>query len=47
MGKVKAVGGIGFRDLEWFNMALLAKQGWKLIQNPESLVTKVMRDKYF
>jgi hypothetical protein len=36
MGLSKDVGGLGYRDLESFNMALLAKQGWCLIQNPNS-----------
>lgn len=28
-------------------MALLAKQGWRFIQNPSSLVAKIFREKYF
>jgi hypothetical protein len=47
MRKSKASGGMGFRDLEVFNLALLAKQGWRLIQQPESLVAQIMRDKYY
>jgi hypothetical protein len=38
---------MGYRDLECFNMALLVKQGWRLIQNPESLVARIFRENYY
>lgn len=31
-------GGLGFWDRHSFNLALLAKQGWRFIQNPSSIV---------
>jgi hypothetical protein len=43
MGISKAFGGLGFRDLIIFNQALLAKQGWHIIQNPNSLVSRLLR----
>lgn len=46
MGKAKSIGGLGFRDLESFCLAMLAKQGWKLIQRPNSLATQVLKLKY-
>lgn len=39
-------GGLGFRDIEIFNDALLAKIGWRLIKEPNSLLAQVLLGKY-
>nr|XP_027103245.1 uncharacterized protein LOC113724555 [Coffea arabica] len=44
--KSKGEGGLGFRDLEAVNLALLAKQIWRIITNPNLLVSKVLKAKY-
>ncbi|CAN1192242.1 Uncharacterized mitochondrial protein AtMg00310, partial [Linum perenne] len=43
----KSVGGLGFCDLHHFNLALLARQGWRIISEPESLLAHVFKGKYF
>lgn len=45
MPKVK--GGLGFRDLYGFNIALLGKHCWNFINNPHSLVSRVYKARYF
>lgn len=47
MGSVKNQGGLGFRDLCSFNRALLAKQVWRMIEDPHSLVSRIFKQKYF
>jgi hypothetical protein len=43
----KNEGGMGFRDFHSFNLAMLAKQVWRLINEPDSLCAKVLRAKYY
>ena len=47
MCRPKEEGGLGFRDLKSFNLALLAKQGWRLQKNSSSLFSWVYKAKYF
>ncbi|XP_019160043.1 PREDICTED: uncharacterized protein LOC109156647 [Ipomoea nil] len=45
--KPKKYGGMGFRRVREMNLAMLGKQGWKFSTNPEALVTRVFKARYF
>ncbi|KAJ9554109.1 hypothetical protein OSB04_018154 [Centaurea solstitialis] len=40
-------GGLGFRDFTAFNLAMLGKQGWRLVLNSSSLVSRILKAKYY
>ncbi|XP_058741946.1 uncharacterized protein LOC131614368 [Vicia villosa] len=39
--------GMGFRNLSAFNYAMLGKQAWNIMTNPDNLVTKLFKARYF
>ena len=38
---------MGFKQLKQFNLALLAKQGWRIQMKHDFLVYRVLKAKYF
>lgn len=40
-------GCLGFKNLYTFNLGLLANQGWKLLSELSSLVSRTLKAKYF
>ncbi|XP_071921380.1 uncharacterized protein [Coffea arabica] len=47
MTEPKSEGGLGFRDLLDFNLALLGKQLWRIQMRPDLLMSSMMRARYF
>lgn len=43
----KRAGGMGFRDLHLFNIAMLGKQGWRLMTKPDTLCARILAGKYY
>ena len=45
--EAKEDGGMGFKEIEKFNEALLAKQVWCMMNNSDSLCNKFLKDRFF
>ncbi|XP_019166552.1 PREDICTED: uncharacterized protein LOC109162294 [Ipomoea nil] len=43
----KKYGGLGFKELHAFNIAMLGKQAWRFLTKPESLVSRVYKARYY
>lgn len=39
-------GGLGFRNLYGFNIAMVGKQVWNLMHKPNTLVARVFKERY-
>lgn len=47
ISKVKSNGGLGLKRLRMFNVAMLAKQGWRILNNSNPLVSAILKAHYF
>lgn len=47
MCESKFSGGMGFCNIRYFNLALLGKQGWRLLKFQDKLVSKVFKARYY
>lgn len=44
---VKEAGGLVFKGMRNFNLAMLSKLAWRLINNNNPLVSQLMKEKYY
>nr|KYP40902.1 hypothetical protein KK1_037728 [Cajanus cajan] len=47
LSKAGQYGEMGFRHIYGFNLAMLGKQGWRLLSNPDAILSRVFKAKYF
>ncbi|XP_010490159.1 PREDICTED: uncharacterized protein LOC104767890 [Camelina sativa] len=47
LSKPKSEGGLGFKEIEAYNIALFGKQLWRMLMNPNSLIARVFKSRYF
>jgi hypothetical protein len=43
----KEFGGVGFRDMKILNQAMLARQCWRIVSNPNSLCARLLKSIYY
>lgn len=43
----KCLGGLGFKIFEAFNHAMVDKEAWRLLENPSSLIGRILQACYF
>lgn len=43
----KGMGGMGFKDLRLFNLAILGRRIWRLVNHEDTLCYSVLSSKYF
>ena len=43
----KYAGGLRLRDIKLSNLALLARQAWRVLTDPNSLSARILKAKYF
>lgn len=46
LGMAKVMGGLGVRDIQNFNLVMLAKQCWRILIESSFLVSKLFKQKY-
>ena len=47
MAQPKCRGGLGFKNIEEYNDSLLGKLSWRILSNPNSLLSRILKGKYF
>ena len=47
MTQPKGLGGLGFKDFELFNLAMLARQAWRILENPETSSSRLLKSIYY